>query len=1111
MRRKLGFGLASLLIVSTTVAMGTPQASADLDAIIVAEQSADVIAQTFVAPDTLVGAQFVTRAGAASAGTGTAFDGSAWPTAGHDFAVLSSGDVTTATNANSSGSTTTDFGGGTVRGNSDLDVTILQVDVLVPDTVNCLVGLDFQFLSEEYPEYVGSAYNDAFIAELDQSTWTTSGSQIIAPDNFAFDEAGDPITINTVGATTMSPDHAAGSTYDGATPMLRASTPITPGEHSIFLSIFDQGDRALDSTVFLDNLQFGVVEDVERDCRPGATTVDQFVYVAVGDSYSSGEGAPPFEDGTNYPLNDPQENTLTELLGGDSCHRSLINYAKLNNGRFEPSQPAVLVDRTCSGAQIDPPENSSKAPIAGAHSRETQVLQALDRLDTNYGLTGADVDLVTMSAGGNDAKFGAIVQACLIPNLARELFRAYDNTPGLVEFLVKQLGSCERIDSLFFHSSDAIDELQEKELRALSDLLATFPEAQILQLTYPGVVPEADRFGGDTCGGIRKADSDHARDRIDRINTEIREALAIADAAEPGRVRVVELQQAFGENPLCPANASEALANGIDQERLRATVEDLVAQPEVRELLDRLVDEYEDLQNCIASAPLGGPIGGPIVLAFCATQVDDVEAAAADIGEYFAAEDRLDVLVASLVEGDTHTERFENSRNLFHPNAKGFQVMACQTLETYQYGQVSGACAPTSMGLHIYEWDGVELGTMSPIKVVPGSSIPVRFNGFDVGSGVGVTYYSEPIPGGVFTADGQGVIAGTITIPEELTPGVHRVEFAGTNGGGPRSIEVLIEVDGRPAGGVPYATYFDGFEPGEDVTVSFGGLELYTVEANQDGGVVADVPMIDPQGPSTVVIEAVGISSGVRASVEVAPVPSASALWATGSGPTAVHVFGSPTIVGPVHSEGGITASGEGVFSAGAEYVTSLIRSGGVTISPAVQVDAGATAPAIRRLWQEVESLVPDVVIDGAACATGRWRPSAADLQLGVVLVRCGVELNADALGGSVGATIIAEGPIEVSGTGMESTPTAGGPSLVSVGADAGIVVSGGGHTFAAIVSDGGIAISGSEHLFMGEIVATGQVVVAGGDHNVRCGIYAAAIRLEGGDSTFAACPASFG
>ena len=45
-----------------------------------------------------------------------------------------------------------------------------------------------------------------------------------------------------------------GTTYDGATRVLRASTPITPGRHRLYLSIFDQGDRIYDSAVFIDKL-----------------------------------------------------------------------------------------------------------------------------------------------------------------------------------------------------------------------------------------------------------------------------------------------------------------------------------------------------------------------------------------------------------------------------------------------------------------------------------------------------------------------------------------------------------------------------------------------------------------------------------------------------------------------------------------------------------------------------------------------------------------------------------------------------------------------------------------------------------------------------------------
>jgi hypothetical protein len=119
---------------------------------------------------------------------------------------------------------------------------------------SCL-SFDFRFLSEEYPTRLGSPFNDAFVAELDATTWTTSGSAISAPGNFAVLPNGQPVTIKSTGAATMSPAEAAGTPYGAATTLLHAQIPVSQGAaHSLYLSIFDHGDSAVDSAVFIDNL-----------------------------------------------------------------------------------------------------------------------------------------------------------------------------------------------------------------------------------------------------------------------------------------------------------------------------------------------------------------------------------------------------------------------------------------------------------------------------------------------------------------------------------------------------------------------------------------------------------------------------------------------------------------------------------------------------------------------------------------------------------------------------------------------------------------------------------------------------------------------------------------
>lgn len=190
-----------------------------------------------------------------------------FPRAGGSFAILSSGDATDAAKKNTTGDHSTSLGGPSVRGSRD--VTILRVEIRVPKKANCL-SLRFKFLSDEFPEYVGAEYNDAFIAELGTSNWTTFSKEdprVEAPNNFATGPEKRLITVNQQGDTSVAAEHAKGTIYDGATPVLRASTRVRPGRRELlYLSIFDQGDREFDSAVFVDKMVLGR----RASCETGA-------------------------------------------------------------------------------------------------------------------------------------------------------------------------------------------------------------------------------------------------------------------------------------------------------------------------------------------------------------------------------------------------------------------------------------------------------------------------------------------------------------------------------------------------------------------------------------------------------------------------------------------------------------------------------------------------------------------------------------------------------------------------------------------------------------------------------------------------------------------------
>lgn len=166
-----------------------------------------------------------------------------------NFVVMSSGQVTSITNANTAGNQGTDLGStGTPGDKATLKLTI-PVPKSTDGTLYDGIGFDFTFLSEEYPEFVGSNFNDYFSVNL-------NGTEI------ALDTSGKPISVNNnFFSGALSP---TGTFFDGQTPPLHIQSKLPAGSTSVELTleIADIGDGRYDSAAFFNNLSFTKAQTV---------------------------------------------------------------------------------------------------------------------------------------------------------------------------------------------------------------------------------------------------------------------------------------------------------------------------------------------------------------------------------------------------------------------------------------------------------------------------------------------------------------------------------------------------------------------------------------------------------------------------------------------------------------------------------------------------------------------------------------------------------------------------------------------------------------------------------------------------------------------------------
>lgn len=247
-------------------------------------------------------------------------------------------------------------------------------------------------------------------------------------------------------------------------------------------------------------------------------------YYAFGDSYSAGEGLPPFDRWT----------AKVSASGADRCHRSSRGYPRLL--RFAaPTPPAVFT--ACSGAVIADVYDGHVQPGEDA---ETFVPAQAD------GEVHPDARLVTLTIGGNDLQFSKIVTFCVIePHCMSTTFG--EDVRGGGRFV--DYPGPEPLDTWITDTTALVVARHEALFERLD---REYPNARVLVIGYPYLFPVGPPpVGPSDCASVlRRVDQDERtaiRRHTDRFNELVRERAVAAGLEYVSPVAIWEGHEPCGD------------------------------------------------------------------------------------------------------------------------------------------------------------------------------------------------------------------------------------------------------------------------------------------------------------------------------------------------------------------------------------------------------------------------------------------------------------------------------------------------------------------------------------------------------------------------------------
>lgn len=276
-----------------------------------------------------------------------------------------------------------------------------------------------------------------------------------------------------------------------------------------FFGFYATGTEKIASVTISSGVDFAIGEFGIGKGKPAGP------FVALGDSYSSGEGNPPFLPGTDGPA--------------DFCHRSNAAYSEVIGAaigltpKFYACSGAVTSDITSTTHYTEPPQITQPG------------------IDTN-------TSLLTMTIGGNDAGFSGVLKSCIEQKLKADAFNA------LIGPIAVWLGFGK--DPSCAHSSSFTSSVDTQvrnvfwpvKLTELQLLSATDPEqTSIIVADYPRLFPTSSDDQG--CFQLSflftKDDMNWMNSEGDVLDGVLQEA-----AGEAG-VNFVDVRGAFAGHEVC--------------------------------------------------------------------------------------------------------------------------------------------------------------------------------------------------------------------------------------------------------------------------------------------------------------------------------------------------------------------------------------------------------------------------------------------------------------------------------------------------------------------------------------------------------------------------------